>query len=87
MPAYFERLRSGLRQAEELLQNLLPEASYAWGPMDNQGYFPLWLNQGRSRAVLHRFSKEALVALGGEPPDARILELFRQSIVPFVPRS
>ncbi|MCC2672181.1 MAG: hypothetical protein K0Q72_4653, partial [Armatimonadetes bacterium] len=52
MPTYFQRMQAGMRQAQALLTELIPDARVEWGPMDNGGNYALYVvSSGRKELI------------------------------------
>ena len=80
MPTYFQRLQTGMRQAQALLAELMPEAKVEWGPMDNAGNYALYVVSGSRKELVYRFSKDSLVAMDDDAHRHKVRELLRQSV-------
>jgi hypothetical protein len=80
MPTYFQRLRTGMRQAQALLTELMPEAKVEWGPMDNAGNFALYVLSDGRKELVYRFSKDSLVSMDDDAHRSKVRELLRQAV-------
>jgi hypothetical protein len=80
MATYFERMRAGMQVTQQLLLELLPEARFEWGPMDNEASYPFFLMREGRKVLLCRFSKDSLVAMSDEPHRSKARELLRQAL-------
>jgi hypothetical protein len=80
MPTYFQRMQAGMRQAQALLTELIPDARVEWGPMDNGGNYALYVVSSGRKELIYRFSKDSLVAMDDEAHRYKVRELLRQSM-------
>ena len=69
-----------MQVAQQLLQELLPEARFEWGPMDNGANYPFFLVREGRKLLLYRFSKDSLVAMSDGPHQAKVRELLQQAL-------
>jgi hypothetical protein len=73
-------MQAGMRLAQTLLAELIPEAQSEWSPMDNSGNYALYLVSSGRRELVYRFSKDSLVSMDDEAHRHKVRELLREAV-------
>jgi len=57
MATYFERMRAGMQHVQGVLLELLPNAEFEWGPMDDGGNYPFFFRNSGKRVLFTVLAK------------------------------